>query len=309
MHFPIVALIGKYHDAGIGKPLLELAHVLRAAGREVLFEAETAANTGITSFPAVSFEEIGARASLAIVMGGDGTMLNAARELAAANVPLAGINHGRVGFITDIALPRAQEAIRQVLDGQYQSEERVLLHGAVRRGNTVLFSTLALNDVVLSRAGPGGMIEMRIDVNGETMASMRADGLVIATPTGSTAYALSANGPILHPALRGVVLVPVAPQTLSNRPIVLPDASRIEVLFTFSGRVSGGASVHFDMQAWSELMPGDKITVERSPHTIQLLHPPGYSYFETLRQKLHWNRMPTQTDTELNHENTVRTAG
>src|SRR5690606_7440555 len=126
---------------------------------------------------------------------------------------------------------------------------------------------------------------------------------VIATPTGSTAYALSANGPILHPALRGVVLVPVAPQTLSNRPIVLPDSSRIEVILSSSGRVEAGASVHFDMQTWSELTEGDRITVERAPHTIQLLHPTGYSYFDTLRKKLHWNRMPTQSDGEYSYPN------
>lgn len=309
MHFPTVALIGKYHDAGIGTPLLELANVLKEAGREVLFEAETAANTGVTSYPCATFDEIGARASLAIVMGGDGTMLGVARRLASANVPLAGINHGRVGFITDIPLSHATEAVTQLLEGRYQSEERVLLTGAIKRGNTVLFSTLALNDVVLSRAGPGGMIEMRIDVNGETMAFMRADGLVIATPTGSTAYALSANGPILHPALRGVVLVPVAPQTLSNRPIVLPDSSRIEVILSSTGRVEAGASVHFDMQTWSELTAGDRITVERAPHTIQLLHPTGYSYFDTLRKKLHWNRMPSQSDVEYTYPNSGHSSG
>jgi len=298
MHFPTVALIGRYNDAGISQPLLTLARMLQDAGRTVLFEAETAANTGVSSYRAATTGEIGATASLAIVMGGDGTMLGAARRLAPFNVPLVGINHGRVGFITDIRLPDAVSAVQQLLDGRYEQEERVLLTGTVRRGAETLYTAQALNDVVLSRAGRGGMIEMQVEVDGETMATMRADGLVIATPTGSTAYALSANGPILHPALRGTVLVPVSPQTLSNRPIVLPDSCSIEVVLTSTGRVEAGASAHFDMQTWSQLAEGDRIIVERAPHTIRFLHPIGYSYYATLRQKLNWNRMPSEPDGE-----------
>lgn len=298
MHFPVVALIGKYHDAGIAAPLLELADMLRAAGREVLFEADTAHHTQVTHYPTATLDDIGERASLAIVMGGDGTMLAVARHLAAYDVPLAGINHGRVGFITDIQLPQALDALGQLLKGNYHSEERVLLSAEVQRDGKTLFATRALNDVVLNRAGRGGMIEMQISVNGQSMASMRADGLVIATPTGSTAYALSAHGPILHPALAGFVLVPVAPQTLSNRPIVLPDHCTIEVTLTSIGRVETGASVHFDMQTWSQIAEGDCIVVRRNPHPIRFLHPPGYSYFDTLRQKLLWNLMPTEANSK-----------
>ncbi|MGE4341142.1 MAG: NAD kinase [Pigmentiphaga sp.] len=294
MHFPIVALIGKYHDAGIAAPLLELADMLRAAGREVLFETDTAHHTQVTHYPTATLDQIGEHASLAIVMGGDGTMLAVARHLASYNVPLAGINHGRVGFITDIQLPHALEAVSLLLQGHYESEERMLLAASVRRGEDILFATSALNDVVLNRASRGGMIDMQISVDGESMASMRADGLVIATPTGSTAYALSAHGPILHPSLNGIVLVPVAPQTLSNRPIVLPDSCTLEVTLNHIGRVETGASVHFDMQTWSQIAEGDRIVVRRNPHTIRFLHPPGYSYFDTLRQKLLWNLMPAE---------------
>lgn len=294
MHFPTVALIGKFRDAGIAAPLLELANMLHQAGREVLFETETALHTQLTQYPNASLDEIGQRASLAIVMGGDGTMLGVARDLASYNVPLAGINHGRVGFITDIQLPHALDAINQILHGNYQSEERALLSAEIVRDDQILFATRALNDVVLSRAGRGGMIEMQIAVDGQSMASMRADGLVIATPTGSTAYALSAHGPILHPSLGGFVLVPVAPQTLSNRPIVLPDHCTIEVTLTSIGRVETGASVHFDMQTWSQIAEGDRIVVRRNADAIRFLHPPGYSYFDTLRQKLLWNLMPSE---------------
>lgn len=298
MLFPTVAIIGRYNDAGIAQPLLAIARMLEEAGRTVIFEAETAVNTGVSGYPAVTASELGSRASLGIVMGGDGTMLGAARRLAPYDVPLVGINNGRVGFITDIQLPHSVNAIREILEGRYEVEERLLVTGTVRRGNDILFSAPALNDVVLSRAGRGGMIEMHIEVNGDTMATMRADGLVIATPTGSTAYALSANGPILHPALGGMVLVPVAPQTLSNRPIVLPDSCVINVTLTSTGRVEAGASAHFDMQTWSQLAEGDQIQVQRASHSIRFLHPIGYSYYATLRQKLNWNRMPSRGDTD-----------
>jgi NAD+ kinase len=153
-----------------------------------------------------------------------------------------------------------------------------------------------LNDVVLNRAGRGGMIEVRVELDGSFMYTQRADGLIVATPTGSTAYALSANGPILHPGLTAMVLVPVAPQTLSNRPIVIPDTGELTLTLTAMGRVESGASCHFDMQTWSDLQPGDRIVVRRAPHTIRFLHPEGYSFLTTLRRKLHWNLMPQATE-------------
>ncbi len=292
MHFPTVALVGKYHDTGIAAPLRAVAQMLRDAGREVLFEHDTATNTGVTEYPVATLDEIGARASLAIVMGGDGTMLGVARQLAPWNVPLVGINHGRLGFITDVPLEDAATVITGMLNGEFETEERTLLSSSVIRGDTTLISALALNDVVLSRAGLGGMLEVTVQVDGLYMSKQRADGLIIATPTGSTAYALAANGPILHPSLRGLVLVPVAPQTLSNRPITIPDDCTIDITLT---RTPGGrdesASVHFDMHSWSSLQEGDRIVVRRAEHTIRFLHPAGYSYFSTLRRKLHWNRI------------------
>ena len=293
MHFDTVALFGRCQDTGLEAPLRALARVLGDAGCTVIVETETAANTGLTDFDVATIEEIGRRAKLAIVIGGDGTVLGTARHLAPFDVPLLGINHGRLGFITDIALEQARQAITDILAGRYSSEPRMLLEGSVWRGNQKMYGALALNDVVLNRAGRGGMIELRVELDGIFMYSLRADGLIIATPTGSTAYALSASGPLVHPAMAAMVLVPVAPQTLSNRPIVLPDSGELQLTLTASGRVEIGSSVHFDMQTWSDLMPGDTVRVRRSPHTIRLLHPEGYSFFSTLRHKLNWNQMPT----------------
>jgi len=298
MHFPTVALIGRYQDPGLDGPLRGLAGMLAQAGRTVLIEEETARNTGVAEFPAASYAEIGARADLAVVMGGDGTMLGSARQLAPHSVPVIGINHGRLGFITDVPVQDAHRALADVLQGRFEAEDRMMLAGSVIRGDEVMYRASALNDVVLNRAGRGGMIEVRVEVDGAYMYTQRADGLIIATPTGSTAYALSANGPILHPGVDAMVLVPVAPQTLSNRPIVIPDSGVLNITLTAIGRVEVGASVHFDMQTWSDLLPGDRIEVRRAEHTIRFLHPAGYSFFSTLRRKLDWNRIPRGNDVE-----------
>lgn len=296
MHFPIVALIGRHQDAGLDAPLRTLAEMLLSTGRQVLIDADTAQHTGLRDYPIATLKEIGKTASLAVVMGGDGTVLGAARTLAPYGVSLVGINHGRLGFITDVPVQESQNALARILEGNYRAEDRMLLEGSVWRGDQCMYTAPALNDVVLNRAGRGGMIEVRVEVDGAYMYTQRADGLIIATPTGSTAYALSANGPILHPGLNAMVLVPVAPQTLSNRPIVIPGNGVLSMTLTAIGRVETGASVHFDMQTWSDLQPGDRIAVQRAPHTIRFVHPEGYSFFSTLRRKLHWNLMPQASD-------------
>lgn len=298
MTFKTVALVGRYQDNQLGAHLTGLGEVLRQAGCQVLIESDTAAHCGLTQYETATFAQIGQKADLAIVMGGDGTMLGAARHLAPWGVPVAGINHGRLGFITDIPLPDARAAVKDFLEGRFEAESRIMLRGAVLRADKRLFEATALNDVVINRAGRGGMIEVRVDIDNNYMFTLRADGLIVATPTGSTAYALSAMGPILHPSLNAMLMVPVAPQTLSNRPIVVPDQGVITLTVLSMARSDGGASVHFDMQTWSELQPGDCITIERAPDTVRFLHPTGYSFFSTLRKKLDWNRMPATDDHE-----------
>ncbi len=292
MHFATVALIGRYQDAKLAGHLLALAQLLQAAGRHVLIEAQTAQHTGLTEFSVADFNQIGQQADLAIVMGGDGTMLGVARHLAPWSVPVAGINHGRLGFITDIPLEDAHAALGDLLEGRFETEERMLLAGEVLRDQTCLFSATALNDVVISRAGRGGMLEVRIDIDGVYMYTLRADGLIIATPTGSTAYSLAASGPILHPGINAMLLVPVSPQTLSNRPIVLPDTATLSLTVIGMSRIEAGGSVNFDMQTWSDVHLGDQVKVQRAPHTVKFLHPSGYSFFSTLRKKLDWHRLP-----------------
>jgi NAD+ kinase len=229
--------------------------------------------------------ELPARADLAIVVGGDGTLISCARLMAERNVPLVGVNLGRLGFLTDIPADGLEAAIESVLDGDFIPESRALLAGAVRRGSQTLFSTLAMNDVVVSRGAMGSMIEFAVTVDGEFIYTLRADGLIVATPTGSTAYALSAGGPILHPALQAIALVPISPHTLSNRPVAIRGTSRVEITL-----VRGvDARANFDVQAHFELEPGDVVSVSATAKPATLLHPKGYRYFSMLRQKLRWN--------------------
>ena len=290
--FKTVALIGKYHAVPPGNSpvsprtvLQDIAHFLHAQGCEVVLEQETANNMGITDFPMLDVEGIGQHCDLGLVVGGDGTMLGVGRKLARDGVPLIGINQGRLGFITDIRLEDFAATLTPMLRGEYEEDHRGLMHARVFRDGDCVYDALAMNDVVLNRGATSGMVEFRIEVDGHFVANQRADGLIIASPTGSTAYALSAGGPLLHPCIPGWVMVPIAPHTLSNRPIVLPDASEVTIEL-LSGR---DASANFDMQSLASLLHGDRINVKRSQHHVRFLHPRGWSYFDTLRKKLHWN--------------------
>ncbi len=283
--FRHVALVGKYQAQGMRGLLEEIAQFLLRQGADVSLERQTALNTGITDFPALDADELGRHCDLAIVLGGDGTMLGIARRLAHHGTPLVGINQGRLGFITDISVGAFAEALATMLVGDYEEEHRTMLEGGVVRDGASIFEAFALNDVVVSRGATASMVELKIDIGDEFVANLRADGLIIGSPTGSTAYALSAGGPILHPGIAGFVLVPIAPHDLSNRPIVLPDTGEISIEIV-SGR---DVSVNFDMQSLASLLHGDRIVVRRSPHQVRFLHPRGWSYYATLRRKLHWN--------------------
>lgn len=283
--FRHVALIGKYHAQGSRSALEEIANFLHTQGCEVTLEAETASNTGLTQYPVLDVAGIGTHCDLALVVGGDGTMLGIGRQLAQFGVPMVGINQGRLGFITDIAFEDFQTALEPMLRGEFEEDRRWMMQAKVVRDGRCVFNATAMNDVVVNRGATAGMVELRVEVDGRFVANQRADGLIIASPTGSTAYALSAGGPLLHPSIPGWVLVPIAPHTLSNRPIVLSDAGEITVEVV-AGR---DASANFDMQSLASLLHGDRITVRRSEFQMCFLHPKGWSYFDTLRKKLHWN--------------------
>jgi len=285
----IIALVVRHNTPGVEEPVSRIRDFLAGAGYRVVFEADTAANLALENLESMTVAEIGVQAQIGIVVGGDGTMLGIARQLAEYDIALIGINLGRLGFITDIALDDMLPQLSSILQGRARREERTLLEARVMRDGALIFSSVAVNDVVVARGTGAGMVELKLSVDGQFMYNQRSDGLIVSTPTGSTAYALSAGGPLLHPSLGGTVLVPIAPHALSNRPIVVPDTSEI-VVELVSGR---DISVNFDMQTFTSLQLGDQIVISRSPHTITFLHPLDWSYYHTLRQKLHWNEYPT----------------
>ena len=290
--FRHVALFGKYHTTAHGgapessrRALDDVAQFLTRQGCDVVLDQETASHTGMNQYPVLEMTEIGQQCDLGLVIGGDGTMLGIGRQMARFNLPLMGINQGRLGFITDIPLQRYQDVLLPMLQGQHQTEDRSLLQAQVMRDQRCVFSALAMNDVVVNRGGTSGMVELRVEVDGRFVSNQRADGLIIATPTGSTAYSLSVGGPLMHPAIGGWVMAPIAPHTLSNRPIVLPESSEISIEIV-AGRY---VSANFDMQSLADLILGDRIVVKRSEHRVRFLHPAGWNYFDTLRKKMHWN--------------------
>jgi NAD+ kinase len=290
--FRHVALFGKYNTAAHGgalessrRALDDVAQFLTRQGCDVVLDQETALHTGLNHYPMLDMDAIGQQCDLGLVVGGDGTMLGIGRQMARFNLPLMGINQGRLGFITDIPLQTYQDMLLPMLLGNYQTEDRSLLQAQVMRDQRCVFSALAMNDVVVNRGGTSGMVELRVEVDGHFVSNQRADGLIIATPTGSTAYALSVGGPLMHPSIGGWVMAPIAPHTLSNRPIVLPESSEISIEIV-AGRY---VSANFDMQALADLILGDRILVKRSEHTVRFLHPAGWNYFDTLRKKMHWN--------------------
>jgi NAD+ kinase len=283
--FRHAALVGKYQAQGMRGLLEEIAHFLQRQGLKVSLEKQTASSTGLLDHGALTAQELGSECDVAVVVGGDGTMLGIARQLARHGTPLVGINQGRLGFITDIASDEFAQTLAPMLAGDFEVEHRTMLEGGVWRDGQLIFEGFALNDVVVSRGATSSMVELKIDIGPEFVANLRADGLIVGSPTGSTAYALSAGGPILHPGISAWVMVPIAPHDLSNRPIVLPDTVEIGIEVV-AGR---DASVSFDMQSLASLLHGDRVSVRRSSDQVRFLHPRGWSYYATLRRKLHWN--------------------
>ena len=282
--FRHVALFGKYQAQGVRPILEEIAQFLVRCGVEVSVDRDTALSTDWTDYGAMTIDELARVCDLAVVVGGDGTMLGIGRELARHGIPLIGINQGRLGFITDIRVADWREALASMLEGNYEAESRAMMEGGVWRDGRQIYQGFALNDVVVRSTNPS-MIEVRVSVGADLVANIRCDGVIVASPTGSTAYALSAGGPILHPGIAGWAMVPVASHTLSNRPIVLPDDQEV-TLQLVQGKE---ASANFDMHGLASMLPEDTVRMQRSPHKARFLHPRGWSYYATLRHKLHWH--------------------
>jgi NAD+ kinase len=283
--FKVIALIGKYKSPEIAEPLLHLARFLASRGVHVVLDPVTAAHVAGSNLEVMPLEEAGRTAELAIVIGGDGTMLNIARTLVRYEIAIVGVNQGRLGFLTDISVDTMLDTIGSILDGSFVTEPRMLLASEVWRGEQRIFDVLAFNDCSVAKGADGGLIELEVRINGQFVYVLRADGLIVATPTGSTAYALSAGGPILHPALSAFSMVPVCPHTLSNRPIAIGSDNLVEILM----HRCADARVHYDSHSHCELKPGDRIVVRRYPKMIRLLHPVGHNYYHMLREKLHWS--------------------
>jgi NAD+ kinase len=279
--------MGRISDPEVAAMAGRLAKQLQSAKVEVYGDEALGlpASTGVRLLPA---KALAAKADLLIVVGGDGTLLKAAQLIAARPIPLVGVNLGKLGFLADITPEQVQEDIAAMLEGNYTHEERMMLEAHAQRGKSAEAPRTALNDVVVHKSDGGRLIEFETWVDGHFLCAYRADGIVMATPTGSTAYALSGGGPIVHPAMDAMALVPICPHTLGDRPIVVSGESRIEVRI---GDAHGGAAqVTWDGQHAETLNAGDRVEVRRAPKRITFIHPRGYDYYKILRSKLHWGR-------------------
>lgn len=282
--FQKIALIGRYQSPDMREQILSLAQFLTERGMLVLLEKNTAEICKIEGYRVLELASLGKFAELAVVLGGDGTMLSVARGFAETDIPLMGVNRGRVGFLTDLSAETMLDSMSLILAGQFNLEQRILLTATISRGGEIISQGKAMNDIVVTKSGMSRLIELEVHIDGHFVHKQRSDGLIVATPTGTTAYALSAGGPILHPTLDAIALVPICPHTLSNRPITINSASVVEITLAHAE----DAGVHFDGQLQMALKQGDKVVVSRAEKTVTLLHPVGHSHYDTLREKLSW---------------------
>lgn len=290
MNFKTIGLIGKYDDPSVGEAVTRLTAHIQSHGLQVLIDAGTAETAPDATWEVVSRDAIGERCDLAVVVGGDGTLLNAARSLSSYDVPLVGINLGHLGFLTDISPEYMTDGMDQILRGDYSMEERFLLHCSILREGEVVSESEAFNDVVVHKWNVARMIELEAHINGQLVNQLRSDGLIVSTPTGSTAYALSAGGPILHPTLNAIVVVPVCPHTMSNRPIVIDGDKEIEIVVCNQKRDHAQATC--DGQITFALTAGDRIRVRKKERPVRLVHLADYDHYQLLRAKLGWAETP-----------------
>lgn len=282
--FKHVCLVARHSKPQVVEALRTLADHLARSGITVFVDKESATAAEAGPHLLIERNDMGKLADLVIVLGGDGTMLSIARQLAPYRVPLVGINQGRLGFMTDIPRHEMLEAIDAILAGNFIPENRILLQASVIREDAEVANALAFNDIVFSRGAVGSMIEFEVFIDNQFVYSQRSDGLIVATPTGSTAYSLAAGGPILHPTLQAIALVPICPQSLSNRPIAVNDSCEVEFMLTRGL----DARAHFDGQSHCDLMEMDRVLIRRYRNPLRILHPVGYNYYDMLRHKLHW---------------------
>ena len=291
--FHTIGLIGKFGDPNVAGTLNQIAAHLRQRQLRVLLDESSARLIPVNSLEIASRAMIGEQCDLAIVMGGDGTMLNAARSLVDYEVPILGVNLGRLGFLADVSPSEIPHRLDAVLNGHFREARRSLLHAQVLREDQVTGEADALTDVVIHKREVARMIEVDTFLDGRFLNAYRADGLIISTPTGSTAYALASGGPIIHPALEAVVLVPICPHTLTHRPIVVKADSVIEVVLNAANTTQ--TQVTCDGQISLAIEPGDRILIRKKGRKARLIHPLSHDYFELLRAKLNWGLSPEAT--------------
>lgn len=285
--FDTIGLVGRSQKDGLDTVLQELIALLRERGHPVLLEDRLDELVVDHACELGSLDDIGKRADLVIVAGGDGSLLSAARTLAKYGTPVLGVNRGRLGFLTDITPDQVAEQVPAVLDGKYDIESRFLLDAHVLRNGEVMARADALNDVVVNSGTSAQMIEIELSIGDTFVYRQRADGLIVSTPTGSTAYSLSGGGPIMHPTLNAIVLVPMFPHALSSRPIVVDGDSEIRVDILQRNRIH--PPVTCDGQVNMTARPGDSVVIRKKPHPLRLLHPVGHSFYASCRDKLRWS--------------------
>lgn len=283
--FRNIGLVGRPGNHAVMDTLLQVHDFLQARGLHVIFDPATAALTGRDDVQSCAQEDLGEACDLVVVVGGDGSLLHAARQLVRSGTPVLGINRGRLGFLTDVAPDQLDQKLAAVLRGDFVEDTRFLLSAEVRRGSDTLAPMLALNDIIMHTGNTVHMVEFELYVEGQFVYRLRSDGLIVCTPTGSTAYALSGGGPILHPRLDAFGLVPMHPHTLSSRPIVVDGRSEIKILLLSDTPPVLSA----DGQASCSLQTGDWVHVRKHPFKLRLLHPPGHDFYEACRTKLGWN--------------------
>lgn len=284
--FHHIGIVGRLESDSVEQSVQLLLKILQHRHKQYAVEHRLASALPTINCPSFDRTSMGQWADLLIVVGGDGTFLGAARDFADYEVPMLGVNRGRLGFLTDIMPDAMEQGIGEVLDGNFRLEERFLLRAEVHRQGRQLSAASAFNDVVLHPRQSIRMIEFNLYIDDQFVYNQKSDGLIVATPTGSTAYALSAGGPLLHPSMDALVLVPMFPHSLNNRPIVVGAKSRICIRMGQQNQQP--PQVSLDAQNQLELEHGDELHIDKYPHALHLIHLHGYNYFETCRSKLGW---------------------